>query len=269
MPLKIAVSGKGGVGKTTVVALLADQFAKEGRKVIAVDADPAANLMGAMGVPMELQSKVVPLSSMLDLIEERTGSRPGSASGGVYKLNPKVDDLADKYGVVGSDGVKVLVLGTIKSGGSGCFCPESALLKNLMSHLILEKEHVVIMDMEAGLEHLGRASSKAVDVMLIVLEPGRRSLETGANIARMARENGIRRTVAVLNKISTNEEEREATKIASALGLEVVATIPLNHALVHADLEGVSPLAMPDNDDVVEAVQKLRSRLLKSASSPK
>jgi CO dehydrogenase maturation factor len=204
---------------------------------------------------------------MLDLIEERTGARPGESTGSIYKLNPKVDDLAERYAVEGVDGIQVFVLGTIKSGGSGCFCPESALLKSLVAHLIMEDEHVVIIDMEAGLEHLGQACSRAVDVMLVILEPGRRPLETRANIARMAREIGIRKTIAVLNKVSTDEEEPEATNTGSALGLDIVGAIRFNHALIHADLEGDSPLVVLDTSDVVDAIGRLKRVLSEVAQA--
>jgi len=159
MSLKIAVSGKGGVGKTTVAAVLASLYAREGKKVVAVDADPASSLPAALGVPEQQRKGIVPLSQMLDLIEERTGARPGETPS-FFSLNPRVDDLVERYAVRGEGDIDILVLGTIQAPGSGCFCPESALLKGLLRHLILEDQHVVVINLEAGLEHLGRSNSK-------------------------------------------------------------------------------------------------------------
>lgn len=258
MPLKIAVSGKGGVGKTTVAAMLASMYAKDGMNVIAVDADPASSLPAALGVPEEERKRIVPLSEMLDVIEERTGARPGEGYGSMFSLNPRVDDLVDKYGVQGIDNVTVMVLGTIKAPGSGCFCPESAILKSLMSHLVLDDEHVVIMDMEAGLEHLGRSTTRSVDVMLVIVEPGRRSVETALKIAGMARELGVSHVLAVLNKVSDDDQERELRGLLDINGLEVAAVVPHDASLIAADLAG-RPTAVVESP--AAAIALLRKRI--------
>lgn len=250
MPVKIAVSGKGGVGKTTVAALLAARYAEAGMDVIAVDADPASSLPSALGVPEGIREGIVPLSQMLDLIEERTGARPGSGYGGMFSLNPKVDDLVEKYAVQGINGVKVMVLGTIKAPGSGCFCPESSLLKNLMSHLILDDDHVVILDMEAGLEHLGRSTVRSVDVLLTVVEPGRRSVETAAKIAEMGRSLGIGKVLAVLNKVSDDAQEAELRSLLEGRGLETAAVIRYDAGLVSGDLAGRPAVSAAAGDAV-------------------
>ena len=256
MPLKIAVSGKGGVGKTTVAAMLASMYAKDGMNVVAVDADPASSLPAALGVPEGVRKNIVPLSDMLDVIEERTGARPGESYGSMFSLNPKVDDLVDRYGVRGIDGVTVMVLGTIKAPGSGCFCPESAVLKSLMSHLVLDSEHIVILDMEAGLEHLGRSTTRSVDVMLVIVEPGRRSVETALKIAGMARELGVRNVLAVLNKVSDDAQERELRDLLDPHGLEVAAVIPHDASLIAADLAGQPTAAVGG-----QAIALLRKRM--------
>ena len=237
MALKIAVSGKGGVGKTTVAAVLASLYAQEGWKVIAVDADPASSLPAALGVPEDVRGSIVPLSQMLDLIEDRTGARPGTAAG-MFTLNPKVDDLVGRYAVEGRDGVDIIVLGTIKAPGTGCFCPESALLKNLLRYLVLEDDHLIILDLEAGLEHLGRSTSQSMDVMLIVVEPGRRSVDTALRIASMARELEVRNVLAVLNKVATPQQEEELRRLLDEGGLECMASIPYDAELIEADLAG-------------------------------
>lgn len=265
MQLKIAVSGKGGVGKTTVAAIMASLYAREGRKVIAVDADPASSLPAALGVPEDRRADIVPLSQMLDLIEERTGARPGDGSGGLFSLNPQVDDLVDRYGVCGRDGVQLIVLGTIKAPGTGCFCPESALLKNLLRHLVLEDDHLLIIDMEAGLEHLGRSTLQAVDVLLVVVEPGRRSVDTAEKIASMARGLGVRNVFAVLNKIASPEQEAELRRMLTERSLECLCTIPLDERLVEADLAGKPTMGCGANG-ALDAVAIMKERIDRSCS---
>ena len=176
--MKIAVSGKGGVGKTTFSALLIRALNESGKHVLAIDADPDANLASALGI--KDANKITPISEMKDLIFERTEAKPGTI-GGFFKLNPKVDDLPDSLSVK-FENIKFMRLGEIKKGGSGCICPESTLLKALVTHIVLARDEVVVMDMEAGIEHLGRATAKAVDKLIVVVEPGRRSIETAGHI---------------------------------------------------------------------------------------
>ncbi|UCF08374.1 MAG: AAA family ATPase [Thermoplasmata archaeon] len=261
MPKKIAVSGKGGVGKTTVAGILARLLGKEGKKVLVIDADPDSNLASAIGVPREKREGIIPLSHMFDLIEERTGARPGQSFGGMFSLNPKVDDLVDRYGIEGEDGVKLLVLGTISSGGGGCFCPENSLLRALMRHVLFEKEQFVIMDMEAGIEHLGRGTAKHVDVLIVVVEPGLRSVETAARIRALAKDIGLEKIVAVLNKVSGVEEEELIRKELEKTGIPLVAVLPYNKGVVTSDLEGISPLDREENRDVVSGVEELKNYL--------
>ena len=180
--MKVAISGKGGVGKTTISALLAQVYADAGRDVLAVDADPSPCLAGALGFPEALRDKLHPISEMDDLIEERTGAKPG-ASGGFFTLNPRVDDIPERYSV-SHRGVRLLEMGSVDTGGAGCICPESAMLKTLFTHLLFRKDDVLILDMYAGVEHLGRATVDFVDAMLVVVEPTRRSLGTAAQIKK-------------------------------------------------------------------------------------
>ncbi|MBW2655071.1 MAG: AAA family ATPase, partial [Deltaproteobacteria bacterium] len=167
MSLKLAIGGKGGVGKTTITSLIARSIAALNKetKVIAIDADPVANLAAGLGI--DESTPITPVSELSDLIAERTGATPGTM-GGFFTLNPKVDDIPDRFSLE-KDGVKLLVMGTVQQGGSGCICPEATILKALMNHLVLARNEVVVMDMEAGVEHLGRATSGSVDALIVVV----------------------------------------------------------------------------------------------------
>ncbi|GAB4528682.1 MAG: carbon monoxide dehydrogenase accessory protein CooC [Anaerolineae bacterium] len=231
---KIAITGKGGVGKTTLAALLAHIYAEAGNSVIAIDADPAASLAYALGMPEQLAAQVTPIAEMDDLIYERTGARPGT-TGGFFKLNPRVDDIPDRFSVT-YRGIRLLQLGTISAGGSGCICPESAMLKTLVTHLILYRDEVMILDMEAGVEHLGRATAGAVDAFLIVVEPGRRSLGTAQTIQHLAADIGVTRCYVVGNKV---RDQADRDYIVSELpGLEVIGFLSANPRAVEADMRG-------------------------------
>lgn len=233
--MKIAVSGKGGVGKTTFAAFLIRALADEGKKVLAIDADPDANLAQALGV--ENSDQIVPISQMKDLIEERTEARVGTM-GSFFKLNPKVNDLPEKLSV-DVDGVKVMIMGGVKKGGAGCICPESVLLKNLVTHIVLVRNEVVVMDMEAGLEHLGRATAMAVDRLVVVVEPGRRSIETAHQIRKLAREIGIKKLSFVGNKIRF--EKDRAFLLKQMPDFEFLGFIPFRTDIIEADLDGRPP----------------------------
>ncbi len=204
--MKIAISGKGGVGKTTLAGTLARYLADNSYKVLAIDADPDANLASAIGVPKEISEKIVPISEMKELISERTGATPGTF-GNMFVLNPKVDDLPDKYSV-DFKGVKMMLLGTLNTAGSGCFCPENALLRALLRHLFVARNEVVIVDMEAGLEHLGRGTTAYVNKFIVVVEPGRRSFQTARQIRELAAELKIKDVWIVGNKIQSEEDKK-------------------------------------------------------------
>lgn len=233
--MKIAVSGKGGVGKTTFASFLIRALADEGKKVLAIDADPDANLAQALGVKDGEQ--IVPISEMKTLIEERTEAKVGSM-GSFFKLNPKVDDLPEKLSVQ-VNGIRVMVMGGVKKGGAGCICPESTLLKNLVRHIVLARNEAVVLDMEAGLEHLGRGTAGAVDRLLVVVEPGRRSIETANQIRRMAGDIGVRQLNFVGNKIRTDKDK--AFLLKQMPDFEFLGFIPYQSTIIEADLEGRPP----------------------------
>ena len=255
---KIAITGKGGVGKTSLTALLAHIHAQEGRSVVAIDADPAGGLAAALGIPPELSAQLTPIAEMEDLIYERTGAKPGSF-GGFFSLTPRVDDIPDRFSVV-HEGVRLLRLGTIEAGGSGCMCPESALLKALVTHLLLYRDETMIMDMEAGVEHLGRATTQAVDAMLVVVEPGKRSLEVASRIRDLATDLGLERLYAVGNKVRA---ESDRAFIADHCPLPLIGFLSANPQIIEADLQGVavyeaSPQAVEEARVIAEALEAVR-----------
>ncbi len=234
--MKIAISGKGGVGKTTLAACLAKYYSKN-FKVIAVDADPDSNLATALGVSMEKSSEITPLTEMSELIEERTGAKPGGY-GAFFKLNPKVEDIPAKFGIdVG--GIRLLVAGTIKAGGSGCYCPENVLLKRLFNHLVLNTDEIVIMDMEAGIEHLGRGTCENMDMLIIVVEPGLRSVQTAHSVKKMSKDLGIKSLFIVVNKIKSVKESRLVEE--KLKDFKILGKLPYSEKVRASDLEDFSP----------------------------
>ena len=251
--MKLAVSGKGGVGKTTFSALLIRTLNEQGKHVLAIDADPDANLAAALGIPDA--DKIVPIAEMKELVFERTEAQPGTI-GGFFKLNPKVDDLPDSLSAK-LENIKLMRLGGVKKGGSGCICPESTLLRALMLHIVLARDEVVVMDMEAGIEHLGRATASAVDKLIVVVEPGRRSMDTAGHIKKLASEIGLKNIGLVGNKIRGQKDEEFLKKHLS--DFEFLGFIRQDEALIEADLDGVSPY---DVDSIAKTnVKEMIARL--------
>jgi CO dehydrogenase maturation factor len=253
--MKIAISGKGGVGKTILASLLSRAFAQSGYSVLAIDADPDANLAATLGFPNA--DKIIPISEMSSLIEERTGARPGQIAS-YFKLNPKVDDLPERY-CQESNGIKLMVMGRIKRGGTGCYCPENALLQALITHLLLARDEVVILDMEAGIEHLGRATAKAVDKLIVVVEPSRRSIETALRIKELAKDIGLQNIAIVGNKIRSQSDRESLT--SSLPNFEFLGFIPYDQAIIDADLANLPLLdsSQQINNEVRNIYQALLS----------
>ena len=251
--MKIAITGKGGVGKTTFAATLARLYAEEGRTVLAADVDPDANLGLALGFPEEILDSIIPISKMRRLIEERTGAGPDNQ---MYKLNPKVDDIPDTYSKV-YNGVKLLLLGTVETGGGGCVCPEHVMLKRIINHLILRSNDVVIMDMEAGLEHLGRGTCESMEQFVVVIEPGARSVQTYKNVKRLAEDLGVKKVRVVANKVrGPEDEEFVRSKIPAE---DLLGFIHYNPEVIDADRQGKSPYDV--SESAKEEIRRIKEIL--------
>ncbi len=258
--MKIAISGKGGVGKTLLASFLAKVFAESGYSVLAIDADPDANLAATLGFPQA--EKIIPISELAGLVRERTGAQPGQ-SGSLFKLNPKVEDLPERY-CLEHNGIRLMVMGRLKKGGSGCYCPESILLKALVNQLLLVGKEAVILDMEAGIEHLGRATAGAVDKLIVVVEPGRRSIEAAEKIERLAWDIGLPNIAVVGNKLRS-QAERDFL-IDSLPGREFLGFIPYDPGLVAADFANRS--LIDSSPQIFAAVNNIYQSLSAVAKAP-
>lgn len=261
--MKIAISGKGGVGKTTLAGTLARILSDRGFSVIAVDADPDANLGSAIGFSPQELHQIKPIADMTHLIEERTGARPGSM-GGVFKLNPEVKDIPETYSLK-RDHIRLLTLGRAKKGGAGCYCPEGVFLKRLLGHLILQSSEMVILDMEAGVEHLSRGTTGSVDAFIVVVEPGKRSLQTAADVRRMARDLGIKSIFVVGNKVGSPEEL--AFLKENFPDSEFLGAISFDRSVIDADLKGIAPYdaGSPVVAETAAILDKLFERIRKES----
>ncbi|MFH1760006.1 MAG: AAA family ATPase [bacterium] len=244
--MKIAVSGKGGVGKTTLCAALSLLMARKGVEVLAVDADPDANLACALGIPSDEQKKIIPISEQKALIEERTGAKV-KQYGQIFQLNPEVSDISEKYAYK-YNGVGLLVLGGIEQGGSGCACPENVLIKALISDIILNKNQTIVMDMEAGIEHLGRATTRGVDVMLIVAEPGQHSVDSTKRIIALSKEIGLKKILVAANKIESEDDEKFIRD--SFPGINLIGFIPYTGEIRSSDRNDQSVLDNLNKDNI-------------------
>ncbi len=246
--MKVAITGKGGVGKTTFAAVLARLYADEGQKVLCADVDPDANLGLALGFSEEELAKITPISEMKELIRQRTHADEFEK---FFTINPKVDDLPDKLAHE-IHGVKLLLMGTVKTGGAGCVCPEHVILKRILSHLIVGRDDVVILDMEAGLEHLARGTTDWVDQFIVVVEPGARSVQTYHSVCRLAADLGVKQVNVVANKIRDEADERfirESIPADALLGM-----IHYNGDVADADRRCASPYDLAPG-----AVQEIRA----------
>jgi CO dehydrogenase maturation factor len=258
--MKIAVSGKGGVGKTTLSAMLTTVLSLRGGHVVAIDADPDANLAAAFGLPPEKYPQF--LAEMRDLIAQRTGAKDGY--GAFFKLNPKVDDIPDEYSRKFGN-VRLLALGGVRRGGEGCMCPAAALIKALLTHLVLGSDDALIMDMDAGIEHLGRATTQSMDALLVVIDEGPWSVATAHRVRALARDIGLRNLAAVVNRASPAVD---LEKLRTSLeGMPIAGVLPYDPRLSSgvvavADEQGLKPTAaltdmLPTIFNLLEALPRV------------
>lgn len=255
---KIAVTGKGGVGKTTIAAGLARTFGSRGYRVIALDMDPSPNLASSLSCSPAETKSITPLVEMEDLILERTGAPP-EGGGMVFRINPKVDDIPERFGISCKDGVHLLVLGSIRTGGGGCFCPANALARRLVDHLSGTAD-LLIMDMEAGVEHLGRGTTRTVEALLVVTEPTVKSVDAAGQIARLARDLGITRIFGVVNKVREEGGEPFLSRL-SALGVTPLGVLPFEPAVQKAEEEGVPVYDLPEGAGIRSRISELATAL--------
>jgi CO dehydrogenase maturation factor len=266
MMITLAVTGKGGAGKTSIAAGLARTFAKRGKRVIALDMDPSPNLWYSLGCGDEgLPADIIPLISREEFIMERTGAPPG-ASGVVFRINPKVDDILDLFGVTCRDGVRLLVLGAIRAGGGGCYCPANTLARRLVSHLS-EKADILIMDMEAGVEHLGRGTTKSAEALLIIVEPGVKSIGTAIQISQLAKDLKIPHLFAVINKMKPGDNPDQIADYLSWSGIRTIFAIPYDHSMEVADRRGIHGIDLPEGEKMRRLMDELAGVIEKHITS--
>ncbi len=260
--MKLAVTGKGGVGKTTVAGTLARLLGRDGKRILAVDADPNYNLWSSLGVSPDVAATIQPLLENDELVKEKTESKWVKVLGNFFQVHPRVDDLATKYAIRGPDNVNLLVAGTVNMGGQGCMCPSAALLKKLISFLNLESDEAFVMDMDAGIENLGRGTIKGMDLLIAVFEPGRRSLDTIERIKHLALDIGLDRVFAVGNKVMNDSDERFITEIVESKGIPLIGMIPHDEKIREADRLSIAPLDLDEESSAVIEIKKLKVELL-------
>jgi CO dehydrogenase maturation factor len=256
--MKIAVAGKGGVGKTLLAGVLAEFLASKGFTVLAIDADPSPNLALTLGIPSEEANKIVPVSENTPLIESKTKT----GMPGVYNLAFTVEDIIEQFSVKTPYGVNLLVMGTVPYAGSGCMCPANTVIRALLHHLIVKRKEAVIMDMEAGVEHMGRATAEHVDTMLIVTDSSAKSTETAKKLHTLSKELGIKRFFLVGNKVKDSEDARLIEKSAKINGMSLLGFIPYDEHVVKADMKGESPLKVAEKSKAVAVIREIGEKLL-------
>jgi len=256
--MKIAVSGKGGVGKTVIAGVLAEFFANKGFTVLAIDADPSPNLALTLGIPAEEASKIVPISENTSLIESKTQT----GVPGVYNLSFTVEDIIEQFSVKTPYNVSLLVMGTVRNAGGGCMCPANTVIRALLHHLLVKRKEAVVTDMEAGVEHMGRGTAEHVDTMLIVTDSSLKSMETTKKHYVLTKDLGIKKAFIVGNKVTNSEEGELIEKFTSKNGLQLLGLIPYDEQVLKADMSGETPLKYAEVSKGVAAIRKIGEKLL-------
>jgi CO dehydrogenase maturation factor len=256
--MKIAISGKGGVGKTLIAGVLAQFLACKGFTVLAIDADPSPNLALTLGVPAEEASKIVPISENTPLIESKTQT----GVPGVYNLSFSVEDIIEQLSVKTPYRVNLLVMGTVRNAGGGCMCPANAVIRALLHHLIVRSKEAVVIDMEAGVEHMGRGTAEHVNTMLIVTDSSLKSTEIAKKLYALTKDLGIKKAFIVGNKVTKSEEGKLVEKFASKNDMPLLGLIPYDEQILKADIDGKTPLSYPEASRGVTAIRKMGEQLL-------
>ena len=262
--MKIAVAGKGGVGKTLIAGGLASGFAERGLKTIAIDADSSPNLALTLGLSAEEARKIVPISENKELVDSKTGT----GYSGVYRLSFTVDDIVRDYAVGTPLGVNLIVMGTVKAMESGCMCAPNSVIRAMLRHLIVERDEAVVLDLEAGVEHIGRGTARQVDALLIVADSNLKSLEIAKHIHELAKAAGMKNLYLIGNRIMNSLQEEAVTSFAEKNGLSVLSLIPFDVKVTEADMHGVTPLKQKDIK-AVHAIENICEALIKRSVSEK
>lgn len=256
--MKIAVSGKGGVGKTLIAGILAEFLARKGFKVLAIDADPTPNLALTLGIPLEEANKIVPISENSQLIEEKTQT----GISGVYNLSFTVEDIIEGFSVKSPYHVNLLVMGTVRSPGTGCMCPANTVIRALLHHLLVKRDEAIVMDMEAGMEHMGRGTAEHVETMLVVTDPSLKSIQTAKKLWKLAIEAGIRRVFVIGNKVSNPSEGALIEKFAVDNNIPLLGLVPYDREISEADVQGKTPLKHAKDSKGLVAIRRIGEKML-------
>jgi len=256
--LKIAVAGKGGVGKTLIAGVLAASYARKGFTVLAIDADPTPNLALTLGLSAEEAGRIVPISENTSLIESKTQT----GISGVYNLAFSVEDIVERFSVKTPYNVNLLVMGTVKSAGAGCMCPANTVIRALLHHLIVKRREAVVTDMEAGLEHMGRGTAEHVETMLVVTDSSRKSLEAAKKLHDLASQIGIKKCFTVGNRVASQQESEHIENFAEANELELLGLVPFDQLVAEADMRGETPLKHANRSKAIAAIWDLGEKLI-------